>query len=61
MAELVKSERVDGPEPDKTRVQVLFYDDGSMRFRIYRKPLVIEEAFLPGDRQGKVIIKLSPR
>lgn len=58
MAELVKSERVDGPEG--TRVQVLFYDDRSMRFRIYESPLVIEEAFLTGNKQDHSIIKVAP-
>lgn len=58
MAELVKSERVDSP--DGTRVQVLFYDDRSMRFRIYESPLVIEEAFLTGNRQDHAIIKVAP-
>jgi hypothetical protein len=59
MAELIKSERVDGP--NGTRVQVLFYDDDSIRFRIYESPLVIEEAFLTGNRQDHAIIKVVPR
>jgi hypothetical protein len=48
---------VDGP----TRVRVLYYEDGSIRFRIYGCPYVIEEAFLTGNRQQNAIIKVSPR
>jgi hypothetical protein len=58
MAELLQSDRLDGP--DGTRVQVLFYDNKSIRFRIYKKPLVIEEAFLTGNQQGHTIIKVAP-
>ena len=58
MAELLASERLDGP--DGTRVQVLFYDDEAIRFRIYKKPLVIEEAFLTGNQQGHTILKVAP-
>jgi hypothetical protein len=57
MAELLQSERVDGP--GGKRVQVLFYDDESIRFRIYDCPLVIEEAFLTGNRQGHAILKVG--
>ena len=57
-SKLVKSIRVDGP--DGTRVQHLFYEDGSMRFRIYKSPMVIEEAFLTGNRNQHTIIKLTP-
>jgi hypothetical protein len=59
MAELLKSERVDGPTG--TRVQVLFYDDESIRFRVYESPMVIEEAFLPGNKSDHVIIKVAPK
>jgi hypothetical protein len=59
MAELLQSERVDGP--DGRRVQVLFYDDQSIRFRIYDAPMVIEEAFLPGSRNNHAIIKVAPK
>jgi hypothetical protein len=59
MAELLQSERVDGP--DGKRVQVLFYDDESIRFRIYDCPLVIEEAFLTGNRQEHAILKVGPK
>jgi hypothetical protein len=59
MATLLTSERVDGP--DGQRVQVLFYEDGSIRFRIYECPLVIEEAFLTGNRQDHAILKVSPK
>ncbi len=59
MAELIDSQRVDGP--DGRRVQVLFYDDGAIRFRIYDAPLVIEEAFLTGSKQGWAILKVAPR
>lgn len=58
-SQLVDSQRVDGP--DGTRVQVLFYQDGSLRFRVYKTPMVIEEAFLTGNQQQNTIIKLSPR
>jgi hypothetical protein len=56
-AKLLKSERVDGP--DGKRVQVLFYDDGSIRFRIYECPLVLEEAYLTGNDHS--IIKVAPK
>lgn len=58
MANLVKSEPVDGPEGQ--RVRILFYDDRSVRVRIHDAgPMVITEAFLTGP--GKhVIIKLDP-
>lgn len=59
MAELKDSQRVDGP--DGQRVQVLFYDDESIRFRIYISPLVIEEAFLTGNRHDHSIIKVAPK
>ncbi len=58
-ATLVNSQRVESP--DGTRVQVLFYDDCSIRFRIYRTPMVIEEAFLTGNSQQNTIIKVAPR
>ena len=47
--------------PDGRKVRLLFYDDGSYRFRVYDTPLVIEEAFLTGNAQGNSILKLSPR
>jgi phosphoketolase len=59
MATLLQSERVDGPNDQ--RVQVLFYDDESIRFRVYAYPLVIEEAFLTGNRQGHSILKVAPK
>ncbi len=52
------SVRVDGP--DGTRVQVLFYEDGSIRIRVYKSPMLIEEAFLTGNRNQHSIIKLIP-
>lgn len=58
-SQLVDSQRVDGP--DGTRVQVLFYEDGSIRFRVYKTPMVIEEAFLTGNRDQHSIVKLAPR
>jgi hypothetical protein len=58
-ATLLKSERVDGPTGE--RVQVLFYDDASIRFRIYDCPLVLEEAYLTGNRQDHSIIKVAPK
>jgi hypothetical protein len=59
MAQLLDSIRVDGPA-DK-RVQVLFYDDESIRFRIYDAPLVLEEAYLSGNKNDHAIIKVGPR
>lgn len=47
--------------PDGQRVQVLFYDDGSIRFRIYGAPWAIEEAFLTGSGDKNAIIKVVPR
>ncbi len=58
-AKLLKSERVDGP--DGQRVQVLFYDDATIRFRIYECPLVLEEAYLTGNRQDHSIVKVGPK
>lgn len=59
MAELVASERVDSP--DGRRVNVLFYDDGSYRIRVYETPLVIEEAFITKNKNGVAIIRLAPK
>jgi hypothetical protein len=59
MATKTDSVRVDGPKGE--RVQVLFYDDGSIRFRIYDCPLVIEEAFLTGSTKDHAIIKVAPK
>jgi hypothetical protein len=56
---LIDSQRVD--TPDGTRIQVLSYDDGSHRFRVYKTPMLIEEAFLTGNKQQNTIIKLTPR
>lgn len=58
-AELLKSVAVFGP--DGKRVQVLFYEDDSIRFRIYDSPLVIEEAFLTGNRGQNAILKVSKK
>jgi hypothetical protein len=58
-AKLLKSERVDGP--DGQRVQVLFYDDDTIRFRIYQCPLVLEEAYLTGNRHDHSILKVGPK
>lgn len=58
-AKLLQSERVDGP--NDRRVQVLFYEDGSIRFRIYERPLVLEEAYLTGNPQGHAILKVAPK
>ena len=58
-AKLMHSEPVYGP--DGTRVQVLFYEDGSIRFRIYSSPLVIEEAFLTGNKGQNSIIKVAKK
>jgi hypothetical protein len=58
-AELTYSEAV--YSPDGQRVQVLFYDNGSIRLRIYGSPWVIEEAFLTGNRGQNAIIKVAKR
>jgi hypothetical protein len=55
---LIHSVRVDSP--NGIRVQNLFYEDGSIRFRVYVSPMVIEEAFLTGNRNQRTIIKLTP-
>jgi hypothetical protein len=49
----------DGHE-DLTRVRVLYYEDGSMRFRVYETPLGIAEAYLQGGQNNHSIIKLIP-
>jgi hypothetical protein len=55
---LVQSERVDGP--GGRYVRVLFYDDGSVRFRITDAgPMVITEAYIQGKNKH-VIIGVSP-
>ena len=59
MAELTHSEAV--YSPNNQRVQVLFYDDGAIRFRIYGSPWVIEEAFLTGNRGQNAIIKVTKK
>ena len=55
---LIDSQPIHGP--DEQYVRVLFYDDGSIRFRVHDAgPMVLTEAFLTGA--GKhVIIKLAP-
>jgi hypothetical protein len=58
MPELVDSVRVDSN--DGRRIQCLFYDDGSYRFRIYETPLYIAEAYLQGGRNDHAIIKVVP-
>lgn len=58
MASLLTSVPVSGPAG--RRVRVLFYDDGSIRFRVPdAAPMRISEAFLSGAREP-VIIKLDP-
>ena len=59
MAQLVDSQAVVGSNDQ--RVQVLFYEDGSIRFRIYGSPWVIEEAFLTGNRGQNAIIKVAKK
>jgi hypothetical protein len=59
MPEVVHNQAVTAP--DGRKVGVLFYDDGSIRFRIHMTPIVIEEAFLPGNRQGHALIKVAPK
>lgn len=59
MPELVAS--VDAPLPDEApRVRILYYDDGSFRFRIYSSPLHLEECFLTGNKGQHSIIKVVP-
>lgn len=58
MPELVDSVRVDSN--DGRRIQCLFYDDGSYRFRIYETPVYIAEAYLQGGRNDHAIIKVVP-
>jgi hypothetical protein len=59
MAEVVQSRAVSAP--DGRKVAVLFYDDGSVRFRIHMAPIIIEEAVLLGNRQGHSVIKVAPK
>lgn len=50
--------RVTGPHGQS--VDVKFFDDGSVRFRLNEAgPMVIRYAFLPGTRQN-VIVELTP-
>lgn len=58
-AKLEQSTRVDGPNGE--RVQVLFYDTGAIRFRIYKSPLALTEAYLAGGKNDFSIIKVVPR
>lgn len=58
-AKLLKSERVDGP--DGRRVQVLFYADETIRFRIYECPMVLEEAYMTGKGKDFTILKVGPK
>src|SRR5437879_1715418 len=58
MASLLASVPVSGPSG--RRVRVLFYDDGSIRFRVPdAAPMKLSEAFLSGSKEP-VIIKLDP-
>lgn len=58
MASLLVSVPVSGPAG--RRVRVLFYDDGSIRFRVPdAAPMKLSEAFLSGAKEP-VIIKLDP-
>ena len=55
---LLRSVRVDGP--DGKYVRVLFYDDGSVRFRITNAgPMVITEAYIQGEKKH-VILGVAP-
>jgi len=55
---LLDSQRVDGPNGEYVRV--LFYDDGSVRFRITNAgPMVITEAYIQGVRKH-VILGVAP-
>lgn len=58
MSKLLMSVPIKGP--DERRVRVLFYDDGSIRFRVTdAAPMKLAEAFLRG-RDSSVIVKLDP-
>lgn len=46
--------------PDGRRVQVLFYDDGTYRFRVHETPLYLSECYLQGGRNDHAILKLVP-
>jgi len=55
---LLKSVRVDGPEG--RYVRVVFYDDGSLRFRVTNAgPMVITEAYIQGKNKH-VILGVAP-
>jgi hypothetical protein len=58
MPELVHSVPVEAP--DGRRVRVLFYDDGSYRFRVYETPLYLAECYVQGGRNDFSILKLVP-
>ena len=56
--EIVDSHRVD--LKDGRRVQVISYDNRSIRFRVSDPPYVIEEAYIQGN-SDHAIIKLVPK
>lgn len=58
MAERVATEVVLGP--NGTRVDVLFYDDGGLKFRVRESgPMAVTQAWLPGRGQD-VMVRLVP-
>ena len=59
MGSLLETKLIDGP--DDRVVRLRFYDDDSMRIEIPDSgPMVISEAFLPGN-DHTVVVKLDPR
>jgi hypothetical protein len=60
-AELVVAHTVTGPANSDVRVRVMFYNDGSIRFRVNKTPLVIDEAYLHANKDGYAMIKVAPR
>jgi len=58
MAERIATEVVTGP--DGTRVDVLFYDDGGLKFRVRESgPMAVSQAWLTGRGQD-VMVRLVP-
>ncbi len=58
MAERLGTEVVVGP--NGTRVDILFYDDGGLKFRVpERGPMAVTQAWLPGRGQD-VMVRLVP-
>jgi len=46
--------------PGLTRVRVLWYDDGSIRFRAYKdQPYALDEAYMQGS--DPAILRIAPK